>query len=115
MIEDARYLRAGFVPGEVVHRDPEVNHLSNALRPLVNGKPTDMVFITGPTGLGKTCITKFTVDRLRQDNLDIESIYINCWNEHTGSECSTTSPRKSTTRLTPPPVHDPRRPLGSPP
>jgi orc1/cdc6 family replication initiation protein len=83
MIEDARYLRSGFVPSEVVHRDPEVNHLSNVLRPLVDGEPADTVFITGPTGSGKTCIAKFTVDRLRQNNLDIESIYINCWNDHT--------------------------------
>lgn len=83
MIEDARYLRAGFVPSEVVHRDPEVNYLSNVLRPLVDGEPADTVFITGPTGSGKTCITKFTVNRLRQNNLDIESIYINCWNDHT--------------------------------
>jgi orc1/cdc6 family replication initiation protein len=83
MIEDARYLRAGFVPSEVVHRDPEVNHLSDILRPLVDGEPADTAFITGPTGAGKTCIAKFTVDRLRQNNLDIESIYINCWNDHT--------------------------------
>ena len=83
MIEDARYLRSSFVPSEVVHRDPEVNHLSNVLRPLVDGEPADTAFITGPTGSGKTCIAKFTVDRLRQNNLDVESIYINCWNDHT--------------------------------
>jgi Cdc6-like AAA superfamily ATPase len=83
MIEDSRYLRAGFVPSEVVHRDPEVNHLSNVLQPLVDGEPADTVFITGPTGSGKTCIAKFTVNRLRQDNLDIESIYINCWEDQT--------------------------------
>jgi Cdc6-like AAA superfamily ATPase len=82
MIVDARYLRAGFVPSEVV-RDPEVNHLLNVMRPFVDGEPADTVFITGPTGSGKTCIAKFTVNRLRQNNLDIESIYINCWNDHT--------------------------------
>ena len=83
MTEDARYLRAGFVPSEVVHRDSEVNHLSNVLQPLVDGEPADTAFITGPTGSGKTCIAKFTVNRLRQNNLDVESIYINCWNDHT--------------------------------
>lgn len=83
MIQDARYLRAGFVPREVVHRDSEVNHLSNVLQPLVEGNPADTAFITVPTGTGKTCIAKFTVNRLRQKNFELESIYINCWNDHT--------------------------------
>ena len=83
MIGDDRYLEAGFVPSEVVHRDPEVNHLSNVLQPLCDGDPADTVLITGPTGAGKTCIAKFTVDRLRQKNPEIDSIYINCWNDHT--------------------------------
>ena len=83
MIEDARYLNAGFVPSEVVHRDPEVNQLSSVLKPLVDGAPADTAFITGPTGSGKTCIAKFTVDRLQQQNHAIRSIYINCWNDYT--------------------------------
>jgi len=83
MIQDARFLRAGFVPSEVVHRDPEVNHLSSVLEPLTRGEPADTALITGPTGSGKTCIAKFTVDELRQENLDIEGVYVNCWEDHT--------------------------------
>ena len=60
MIQDARFLRAGFVPSEVVHRDPEVNHLSSVLEPLARGETADTALITGPTGSGKTCIAKFT-------------------------------------------------------
>jgi len=82
MIHDARFLRVEFVPREVVHRDAEVNHLSSVLEPLTRGEPADTALITGPTGAGKTCIAKFTVDRLREENLDLESIYVNCWNDH---------------------------------
>ena len=83
MIQDARFLRAGFVPSEVVHRDPEVNHLLSVLEPLTRGEPADTALITGPTGSGKTCIAKFTVDELRQANLDVEGVYVNCWEDHT--------------------------------
>lgn len=74
MIQDARFLRAGFVPSEVVHRDPEVNHLSSVLEPLARGETADTALITGPTGSGKTCIAKFTVKELRQENLDVDRV-----------------------------------------
>ena len=83
MIQDARFLRAGFVPSEVVHRDPEVNHLSSVLEPLARGETADTALITGPTGSGKTCIAKFTVTELRQENLDVDRVYVNCWEDHT--------------------------------
>jgi len=82
MIEDARVLRAGFVPREVEHRDPEVNHLSSVLEPITRGEPADTALLTGPSGAGKTCIAKFTVDRLRQRHLDVEYQYVNCWQNH---------------------------------
>ena len=83
MIQDARFLRAGFVPSEVVHRDPEVNHLSSVIEPLARGETADTALITGFTGSGKTCIAKFTVTELRQEKLDIDRVYVNCWEDQT--------------------------------
>jgi Cdc6-like AAA superfamily ATPase len=77
-IQDARFLRAGFVPSEVVHRDPEVNHLSNVLEPLARGETADTALITGSTGSGKTSIAKFTMTESRQENLDVDRVYVNC-------------------------------------
>jgi Cdc6-like AAA superfamily ATPase len=83
MIRDARVLRAGFVPREIEHRDPEVNALSRVLEPVADGQPAETVVVTGPSGAGKTCVSKFTTDRLRQAALDIETTYVNCWQRHT--------------------------------
>ena len=83
MIRDARVLRAGFVPKEVEHRDSEVNHLSSVLRPLADGEPAETAIVTGPSGAGKTCISKFVTERLREEALDIEATYINCWRNYT--------------------------------
>ena len=83
MIRDARVLRAGFVPREVEHRDAEVNHLSSVLEPITNGEPADTAIVTGPSGAGKTCISKFVTERLREEVLDVESTYVNCWRNYT--------------------------------
>jgi orc1/cdc6 family replication initiation protein len=83
MIRDARVLRAGFVPREVEHRDAEVNHLSSVLEPITNGNPADTAIVTGPSGTGKTCISKFVTERLREEVLDVEATYVNCWRNYT--------------------------------
>jgi len=65
MIEDARVLREGFVPSDVVHGGAEVNALSRVLEPVTDGYPAESTLITDPSGTGKTTITKFVVGRLR--------------------------------------------------
>ncbi|SNR57739.1 Cdc6/Cdc18 family protein [Halorubrum vacuolatum] len=83
MIRDARVLRAGFVPREVEHRDAEVNHLSSVLEPITNGEPAETAIVTGPSGAGKTCISKFVTEKLREEVLDVETTYVNCWRNYT--------------------------------
>jgi orc1/cdc6 family replication initiation protein len=83
MIRDARVLRAGFVPREVEHRDAEVNHLSSVLEPITNGEPADTAIVTGPSGTGKTCISQFVTERLREEVLGVEATYVNCWRNYT--------------------------------
>ncbi|ELZ38526.1 Orc1-type DNA replication protein [Halorubrum saccharovorum DSM 1137] len=82
MIRDARVLRAGFVPREVEHRDAEVNHISSVLEPITNGEPADTAIVTGPSGVGKTCVSKFVTERLREEVLDVEATYVNCWRNY---------------------------------
>ncbi|MDS0223741.1 orc1/cdc6 family replication initiation protein [Haloarcula sp. S1AR25-5A] len=83
MIRDARVLRAGFVPREVEHRDAEVNHLSTVLEPITNGDPANTAIVTGPSGTGKTCISQFVTERLREEVIDVEATYVNCWRNYT--------------------------------
>jgi Cdc6-like AAA superfamily ATPase len=82
MIQDARVLREEFVPGEVQHRDGEVNHLSSVLEPTARGQHSETAIITGPSGAGKTCIARFTVGKLQQEFLDVETQYVNCWQNY---------------------------------
>lgn len=81
MIENARVLQPEFVPREVQHRDAETRQLAHALDPLIDGEHADPSLLTGPSGVGKTCIAQFAVERLQENTLDVESEYVNCW-EH---------------------------------
>ena len=82
MIRDARVLDPEFVPGEVVHRDSEVNALSNALDPVTTGEPAETAFLFGPSGTGKTCLARYTVEQLREAVIDIRTQYVNCWQNY---------------------------------
>jgi len=81
MIRDARVLRAGFIPQEVEHRDAEVNHLSSVLKPITSGEPADTAVVTGP--IQARPVSKFVTERLREEALDVEATYVNCWRNHT--------------------------------
>ena len=50
MITDARVLQAEFVPQEIEHRDAEVNYLSSAFEPIVEGDRGEHTLIFGPSG-----------------------------------------------------------------
>lgn len=82
MITDARVLQPEFIPGEVQHRDAEVNHLSSGLDPITNGESPDPALLHGPSGVGKTCIAQYLVEQLREAVVDLNSQYVNCWEDH---------------------------------
>lgn len=83
MITNARVLQQKFIPGEVKHRDAEVSHLSDTLRPLNtgDGRPTPS-FLYGPSGAGKTCIARYTVNQLRENVVELNHQYVNCWENY---------------------------------
>ena len=83
MITNARVLQPEFVPNDVKHRPAEVSHLSDTLRPLIEGNCPSPSFIYGPSGAGKTCIARYTVSQLRETVVELDAQYVNCWEDHT--------------------------------
>lgn len=108
MITNARVLQPEFVPGDVAHRDAAVSHLSDILTRAVEQQGTETGFVYGPTGSGKTCISRFVVDQLHQNYIDVTSQYVNCWEDYTrfkalyrileGIDCTLNIHRQSTPR-----------------
>ena len=83
MITNARVLQEDFVPADVEHRHEEIERLSSALAPLLEGEPPETPLLFGPTGVGKTCVARYTLARLREQLLDVRTTYVNCWQHHT--------------------------------
>jgi orc1/cdc6 family replication initiation protein len=82
MITDARVLRDNFIPQEVAHRDSEIDAISQTLKPLVQDQPAQKSLIHGPPGTGKTCISRYTLQKLEEELLDFRYYYINCWENY---------------------------------
>lgn len=82
MITDARVLDPEFVPQDVVHRDGEINHLTSTLRPITDNETAEPAFLFGPSGTGKTCIAQYALEHLRETVLELNTQYVNCWEDH---------------------------------
>lgn len=82
MIRDARVLQEDFVPTEIQHRHSEMNQLSGALEPLLYDERPENAFLFGPTGAGKTCIARYSLEKLREQVLDVTVVYVNCWQDY---------------------------------
>ncbi len=82
MITDARVLQPEFVPNDVKHRSAEVSHLSDTLRPIVDGERATNSLLYGPSGAGKTCIAQHTIEQLRENVVALNYQYVNCWEDH---------------------------------
>jgi orc1/cdc6 family replication initiation protein len=83
MITDARVLQPEFIPQEVKHRAAEVSHLSDTLRPAMDGSRAQTSFLYGQSGTGKTCIAQYTVEQLRENMVSLDHQYVNCWEDYT--------------------------------
>lgn len=81
MITDGRVLQEEFIPQEVEHRHDEINRISSALEPCLDGDSPEDIMLFGPTGSGKTCVAKYTLTQLR-DLVDFNQTYVNCWQDY---------------------------------
>jgi cell division control protein 6 len=71
-----------YVPEQVLHRDEQIQQLTEILAPsLKNEKPSN-IFIYGKTGTGKTVVTKYICSQLyevaKRNNNVVSVIYVNC-------------------------------------
>jgi Cdc6-like AAA superfamily ATPase len=49
----------------------------------MEGNRAETSFLYGPSGAGKTCIAQYTVERLRENAIELNHQYVNCWEDYT--------------------------------
>lgn len=83
VFKDRDVLRDDYQPETIVGRDDEKDAYASALRPIANGSAPDNIFLYGQTGVGKTAVTEYMLDRLdefAQDPDSITTVFFNCQN-----------------------------------
>jgi Cdc6-like AAA superfamily ATPase len=48
----------------------------------MEGDPAATSLLVGPSGAGKTCVARYTVNELREKVLDLNTAYVNCWSDY---------------------------------
>jgi Cdc6-like AAA superfamily ATPase len=77
MIGDPHVFDEQYVPRRLEHRDPERDQLARALRPAIHGEPAEDVLISGPSGVGKTVLSRHAMEALEERGT-VETIRLRC-------------------------------------
>jgi cell division control protein 6 len=72
-----------WTPEELVGRDEEIQRYHAALQPVINNETPSNIFLYGKSGVGKTAATRYLLETLEKDAMDIDgldlhTIEINC-------------------------------------
>lgn len=79
IIHNATVLQDDFLPQEIVRRDQEMNMLMDALRPAVDGDRPEDAFLVGLSGVGKRCIARACVEKLKEQSFGVVTHHVDCW------------------------------------
>lgn len=76
---DKSVLNESYQPEEILERDEEIDAFSHALQDVLFGREPENIFLYGKAGLGKTAVTKYMMDELKEeveDRDEADDLYI---------------------------------------
>lgn len=93
--ENRDVLSEDYQPDTLLEREEEKQEYGSALSPILYGNSPNNVFLYGNTGVGKTAVTRFMFDHLRDQleendvDVDLTVIWQNCRNETSSYQVAT--------------------------
>ncbi len=71
-------LTENYSPGNIVHREEQINQIAKILAPAIREEKVSNVFIYGTVGTGKSLVVKHVTNELAKASNKINTIYVNC-------------------------------------
>lgn len=82
IFKNREVLRHDYIPESLPHREEQVRFLGEIVAPVLKGERCSNIFVYGKTGTGKTAVTKYVLNKLRQKasefNSPVKVCYVNC-------------------------------------
>ncbi|MBS3760348.1 MAG: orc1/cdc6 family replication initiation protein [Halodesulfurarchaeum sp.] len=79
---NAAVFSADWVPADFHSRDGELDTMATALEPILEHEPASGLFLSGPTGTGKTSSSQHLLGRLQGHTGELHTATVNCWSNH---------------------------------
>jgi len=85
IFRDEGMLREDYQPNSITAREEELSAYKTALQPVVNGAQPRNIFLYGKTGVGKTAVSRYLLQQLkndtaRYDDVNLTVYWLNCTN-----------------------------------
>jgi cell division control protein 6 len=72
-----------YYPAELLHRETDMQAIAESVKPLIEGRQPDNLFIHGDSGIGKTTCLKHVLKELEEHTSKVKTVYANCWEHST--------------------------------
>jgi Cdc6-like AAA superfamily ATPase len=79
ILKDRCVFEETFIPENFVAREYQIKEIARVLRPAKDGDFSQYLYIHGPSGIGKTIITR----TILKEHLEKNFVYVNCFRERT--------------------------------
>ncbi|MEW6722602.1 MAG: AAA family ATPase [Candidatus Micrarchaeota archaeon] len=83
IIRAEEVLLPDYVPDELLHRDRELQAIADAIKPLLQRRTPNNLFMHGSSGSGKTTCVKYLLKQLSEHSSGALPVYVNCWENPT--------------------------------
>ncbi len=79
---DSEVFGTDWIPSDFHSRDAELDTMATALEPILEAEPATGLFLSGPSGTGKTSSSRYLLGKLEEHAFELQTATVNCWSNH---------------------------------
>lgn len=82
IFQNKKVLQSKYIPGEINHRDEQINQIAQILAPALKKDKPSNLFVYGKTGTGKTLVSRYVAEQMenvaKEKGIPLQIFYLNC-------------------------------------